>query len=74
MGNTSHSILIANANTWIEGNAVQQLHTTAQLPHMHTVAGMPNLHAGRGYPMIATHDPLMIEIAQSLTELAAASR
>ena len=51
MGNTSHSILIANANTWIEGNAVQQLHTTAQLPHMHTVAGMPDLHAGRGYPI-----------------------
>ena len=53
MGNPSHShfIIIANSNTWIEGNAVQQLQRTAQLPHMLRVVGMPDLHAGRGYPI-----------------------
>ncbi len=44
-------ILIADSNTWIEGNAIQQLETTARLPHMNRVAGMPDLHAGRGYPV-----------------------
>lgn len=54
MGNYSHSdsiTIIANSNTWIEGNAIQQLQRTAQLPHMLRVAGMPDLHAGRGYPV-----------------------
>ncbi len=47
-----HSIsIIADSDTWIEGNAVQQLHTSAALPHMLRVAGMPDLHAGRGYPV-----------------------
>lgn len=45
------SIVIADSDTWIEGNAVQQLRTTAALPHMLRVAGMPDLHAGRGYPV-----------------------
>ena len=49
MGN--QIIIIKNSNTWIEGNAVQQLETTAKLPHMQRVAGMPDLHAGRGYPV-----------------------
>lgn len=44
-------ILIADSDTWIEGNAIQQLETTARLPHMNRVAGMPDLHAGRGYPV-----------------------
>ena len=44
-------VLIADSNTWIEGNAIQQLQTTARLPQMHHVAGMPDLHAGRGYPV-----------------------
>ncbi|WP_181792225.1 RNA ligase RtcB family protein [Neisseria zoodegmatis] len=44
-------IVIADSDTWIEGNAVQQLRTTAALPHMLRVAGMPDLHAGRGYPV-----------------------
>ncbi len=43
--------LIANPTTWMEGNAIQQLSHTAQLPHMVRVAGMPDLHAGRGYPV-----------------------
>lgn len=52
MGNYSHHIqIIADSNTWIEGNAVAQLETTARLPHMLRVAGMPDLHAGRGYPV-----------------------
>lgn len=52
MGNYPHHIqIIADSNTWIEGNAVAQLETTARLPHMLRVAGMPDLHAGRGYPI-----------------------
>lgn len=47
---TSHFI-VSTTDTWIEGNAVQQLAATARLPHMHSVAGMPDLHAGRGYPV-----------------------
>lgn len=43
--------LIASDNTWIEGNAIQQLQTTATLPGMRHVAGMPDLHPGRGYPV-----------------------
>ena len=52
MGNYPHHIqIIADSNTWIEGNAVVQLETTARLPHMLRVAGMPDLHAGRCYPV-----------------------
>lgn len=52
MGNYPHHIqIIADSNTWIEGNAVAQLETTARLPHMLRVAGMPDLHAGRGCPV-----------------------
>ena len=43
--------LIASDDTWIEGNAIQQLHTTARLAGMRRVAGMPDLHPGRGYPV-----------------------
>ncbi|WP_374348510.1 RNA ligase RtcB family protein [Chitinimonas sp.] len=43
--------LIAAPDTWIEGDAIQQLHTSAQLPGMTRVAGMPDLHPGRGYPI-----------------------
>ena len=43
--------IIKNSNTWIEGNAVQQLETTAKLPHIRRAAGMPDLHTGRGYPI-----------------------
>lgn len=43
--------LIAADNTWIEGDAIQQLLTTARLPGMQRVAGMPDLHPGRGYPV-----------------------
>lgn len=43
--------LIASAKTWIEGDAIQQLHTTSQLNGMLQVVGMPDLHPGRGYPV-----------------------
>lgn len=43
--------LIAADNTWIDGDAIQQLHTTLTLPGMRHVAGMPDLHPGRGYPV-----------------------
>lgn len=43
--------LVAAADTWIEGNAIQQLQTTAKLPAMVKVVGMPDLHPGRGYPI-----------------------
>lgn len=56
MGNFIQSLadgvsLIASANTWIEGNAIQQLLTTAKLAGMAKVVGMPDLHPGRGYPI-----------------------
>lgn len=43
--------LVAAADTWIEGSAIQQLETTARLAGMHKVVGMPDLHPGRGYPV-----------------------
>ena len=43
--------LIASADTWIEGQAIQQLIKTSELTGMHRVAGMPDLHPGRGYPI-----------------------
>ncbi|QXI27048.1 RNA ligase RtcB family protein [Pseudomonas vanderleydeniana] len=56
MGNCMQTLsetvtLLASDDTWIEGSAIQQLHTTAALPGMARVAGMPDLHPGRGYPV-----------------------
>lgn len=60
MGNTQKNTIhyisssvgyIAEQNGWIEGNAVDQLGTTAKLSGMQKVMGMPDLHAGRGYPV-----------------------
>ncbi|WP_199609645.1 RNA ligase RtcB family protein [Flocculibacter collagenilyticus] len=48
---TENVSLIASANTWIEGLAIQQLIKTSTLTGMHRVAGMPDLHPGRGYPI-----------------------
>ena len=42
---------IASDDLWIESSAIQQLHTTANLPNMQRVVGMPDLHPGRGYPI-----------------------
>ncbi|STM40556.1 peptide chain release factor H [Escherichia coli] len=35
---------IASDDLWIESLAIQQLHTTANLPNMQRVVGMPDLH------------------------------
>jgi release factor H-coupled RctB family protein len=43
--------VFANDRVWIEDAAVQQLHTTARLPHMRAAVGLPDLHPGRGYPV-----------------------
>lgn len=56
MGNnvhyTSENIsYITSDDLWIEGLAIQQLQTTANLSHMQRVVGMPDLHPGRGYPI-----------------------
>ncbi len=43
--------LIASDNTWLEGNAIDQLKAIAKLPGIKKVIGMPDLHAGNGYPV-----------------------
>lgn len=43
--------VVASARTWIEGEAVQQLETTARLPGMRAAIGMPDLHPGKGSPI-----------------------
>ncbi|MGY0219443.1 RNA ligase RtcB family protein [Endozoicomonadaceae bacterium StTr2] len=43
--------LVASSSSWIEGKAIQQLLTTAELEDMIRVSGMPDLHPGRGYPV-----------------------
>jgi release factor H-coupled RctB family protein len=43
--------VIASPRTWIEGDAVQQLETTAKLPGMRAAIGMPDLHPGKGSPI-----------------------
>ncbi|GEA13405.1 RNA ligase RtcB family protein [Alteromonas sp. KUL49] len=48
---TDRVSLIASADTWIEGDAIQQLTKTSELIGMQRVAGMPDLHPGRGYPI-----------------------
>lgn len=44
-------VLIASDDTWIEGESIQQLITTSQLPGMQRAVGLPDLHPGRGYPV-----------------------
>ena len=56
MGTTVQTItdtvsLLASADTWIEGKAIQQLIKTSELENIRWVAGMPDLHPGRGYPI-----------------------
>lgn len=43
--------VVASARTRIEGEAVQQLETTARLPGMRAAIGMPDLHPGKGSPI-----------------------
>ncbi len=43
--------IIRSPKSWIEGEAVQQLEKTAELPGMRRVVGMPDLHPGKGTPI-----------------------
>lgn len=43
--------VIASANNWIEGAAVEQLKKTALLPGMRRAVGLPDLHPGKGTPI-----------------------
>ncbi len=48
---TDNVTLIASKTSWIEGLAIEQLKTTANLSAVKYAAGMPDLHPGRGYPI-----------------------
>lgn len=43
----SYSV-ISQSSSWIEGDAIEQLKQTANLPYMKNVVGMPDLHPGKG--------------------------
>jgi release factor H-coupled RctB family protein len=43
--------LIASAKSWIEGEAMHQLHAAAKLPGMRLAVGLPDLHPGKGTPV-----------------------
>lgn len=42
---------IYSDTTWMEGDALQQLRTMAQLPDMRLAVGLPDLHPGKGCPV-----------------------
>jgi len=43
--------IIASAQNWIEGTAIEQLNQTAMLPGMSETVGMPDLHPGKDTPI-----------------------
>ena len=43
--------VLATDKCWIEGEAVAQLHSVAELPNVKTAVGMPDIHVGRGIPV-----------------------
>ena len=45
--------LFASSKSWIEGEAVRQLHAVAKLPNVRFVVGFPDLHPGKGAPVCA---------------------
>lgn len=47
----SNVTLIASPESWMEGAALQQLETAAQLPGMVHAVGLPDLHPGKGIPV-----------------------
>ena len=47
--------VIASPTSWIEGEALRQLETTAALPGMRAAIGMPDLHPGKGSPIGAAY-------------------
>jgi hypothetical protein len=53
--NSDVVVTILAKASWIDDEAVQQLHYVAKtLPGMKIVAGMPDLHAGRTFPVGAS--------------------
>jgi release factor H-coupled RctB family protein len=48
---TARVRLFASAKSWIEGEALRQLHAAAKLDGMRLVAGFPDLHPGKGSPV-----------------------
>lgn len=57
---------IASDDLWIESLAIQQLHTTANLPNMQRVVGMPDLHPGRGYRLAQRYSLLVVFTRQDV--------
>jgi release factor H-coupled RctB family protein len=47
--------LVASESTWIEGDSLRQLDSTADLEGMIRVVGMPDLHPGKGGPVGAAY-------------------
>ena len=43
--------IIASDKSWIEGSAVRQLETTAELDGIEKAIGMPDIHPGKGSPV-----------------------
>ncbi|HVY69415.1 MAG TPA: RNA ligase RtcB family protein [Verrucomicrobiae bacterium] len=43
--------LIASSASWIEGEAIRQLHATARLDGVRLAVGLPDLHPGKGHPV-----------------------
>ena len=43
--------LFASAKSWIEGEAVRQLHAIARLDGVRSAVGFPDLHSGKGAPV-----------------------
>ena len=43
--------LIASAKSWIEGEAIRQLHAAAKLPGVRLAVGLPDLHPGKVTPV-----------------------
>ena len=44
-------IRIIAHKSYIEAEAIKQLHATAALPNMRLVVGLPDLHPGKGFPI-----------------------
>lgn len=49
--NDNNVKIIASEKSWIEQEAIDQLHQTAKLKGIERAVGLPDLHAGRGIPI-----------------------
>lgn len=59
MGNSIQKLnekvsLIASQQSWIEGDAIEQLKNSSKLEGMLKVCGLPDLHPGKGHPIGAS--------------------